>query len=159
MSITENSLTTEARPLLEVPDADLDDLRARLGATRWATPWPLPAWQAGTDGEELRRLVAYWASDYDWRKHEAAINALPSHFADIDGTVLHYLRFDGEQADALPIVLTNGWPSSFFELIELRAGFPPRPSTAAARQTPSPSSCRPCPGSPSATSARAWTDR
>jgi len=117
--MTENHLTIEARPLLEVPEADLDDLRARLRNTRWATPWPLPAWQAGTDGEELRRLVAYWASDYDWRTHEAAINALPSHFADIDDTVVHYLRFDGEQADALPIVLTNGWPSSFFELIEL----------------------------------------
>jgi pimeloyl-ACP methyl ester carboxylesterase len=59
------------------------------------------------------------ASGYDWRGHEAAINALPSRFADIDGTVLHYLRFDAEHPGALPIVLTNGWPSTFYELVEL----------------------------------------
>ena len=100
-------------------DTALDDLRTRLRATRWATPLPLAGWQAGTDGDELRRLVGYWSSGYDWRSQEAAINALPSAFADIDGTPVHYLRFDGESEGALPIVLTNGWPSSFFELVEL----------------------------------------
>ncbi len=102
-----------------MPDVDLDDLRARLRATRWARPWPLPAWQAGTDGDELRRLVEYWASGYDWRRHEAELNALPSHFAEIDGIRLHYLRFDAQSEGALPIVLTNGWPSTFYELVEL----------------------------------------
>ncbi|MFK8850963.1 epoxide hydrolase [Streptomyces sp. Ac-502] len=67
----------------------------------------------------MRRLVAHWASTYDWRTHEAAINALPSHLADIDGTPVHYLRFDSERPGALPLVLTNGWPSSFLELIAL----------------------------------------
>ncbi|MEU3183521.1 epoxide hydrolase [Streptomyces sp. NPDC006923] len=102
-----------------MPDADLDELRTRLRGTRWAKPWPVAGWEAGTDGEELRRLVDYWASGYDWRRHEAAINALPSRFADIDGTLLHYLRFDAECEGALPIVLTNGWPSTFYELVEL----------------------------------------
>ena len=106
-------------PTLEVPDADLDDLQARLRKTRWAKPLPVTRWQAGTDGAELKRLVEYWASGYDWRTQEAAINALPSRYADIDGTPVHYLRFDGEREGALPIVLTNGWPSSFFELVEL----------------------------------------
>jgi len=105
--------------VLQVPDADVADLRARLRATRWATPWPVDAWEAGTDGVELRRLVAHWASGYDWRAHEAAINALPSGFADIDGTAVHYLRFDAERAGALPLVLVNGWPSSFLELVGL----------------------------------------
>jgi pimeloyl-ACP methyl ester carboxylesterase len=105
--------------VLDVPAADLEDLRTRLRRTRWATPWPVPAWSAGTDGEELRRLVTYWGSGYDWRRHESGLNALPSRFADIDGTPVHYLRFDAERAGALPIVLTNGWPSSFLELIEL----------------------------------------
>lgn len=109
----------DAGPVLQVPDADLDDLRARLRGTRWATPWPLPGWQAGTDGAELRRLVDYWASGYDWRTHEATVNALPSRFADIDGTRVHYLRFDAERDGALPIVLTNGWPSTFFELVDV----------------------------------------
>ncbi|WP_249161841.1 epoxide hydrolase family protein [Actinospica acidithermotolerans] len=105
--------------MISVSDEDLDDLRTRLRRTRWTAAWPVEAWQAGTDERELRRLVEYWAGDYDWRAHEAAINALPSRFADIDGTPVHYLRFDGERQDALPIVLTNGWPSSFLELLAL----------------------------------------
>ncbi|MFC4592246.1 epoxide hydrolase family protein [Sphaerisporangium corydalis] len=119
MSNSQKILRTNADPLLAVPDADLDDLRARLRGTRWAKPWPVAGWEAGTDGEELRRLVDYWAYGYDWREHEAAVNALPSRFADIDGTLLHYLRFDAEREGALPLVLTNGWPSTFYELIEL----------------------------------------
>jgi pimeloyl-ACP methyl ester carboxylesterase len=105
--------------MLEVSDSDLADLRARLRATRWAQPWSVPAWTAGTDAEVLRRLVGYWAEGYDWREQQAAINALPSHFADIDGTKIHYLRYDAERSGALPIVLTNGWPSSFLELTGL----------------------------------------
>ncbi|MBB5085078.1 epoxide hydrolase family protein [Nonomuraea endophytica] len=105
--------------MIAVTDGELDELRSRLRHTRWPTPWPTGAWEAGTDPGELRRLVTCWASGYDWRVHEATINALPSHVADIDGTPVHYLRFDGEQPGALPIVLTNGWPSSFLELITL----------------------------------------
>ncbi|WP_171055472.1 MULTISPECIES: epoxide hydrolase family protein [unclassified Nonomuraea] len=105
--------------VIAVGDAELNELRARLTSTRWPRPWPVNGWEAGTDAVELRRLVAYWASGYDWRAHEAAINALPSHFADLDGTPVHYLRFDGEYPDALPIILTHGWPSSFLELVHL----------------------------------------
>lgn len=105
---------------MNVPDAELDDLRERLLRTRWAAGWGTPAWAAGTDGDELRRLVAYWASGYDWRTHETSINALPSHFAEIAGTPVHYLRFDAERAGGrLPLLLSNGWPSSFLEMIEL----------------------------------------
>jgi pimeloyl-ACP methyl ester carboxylesterase len=110
---------TGAHKVLDIPEADLDDLRARLRRTRWARPWPTTAWAAGTDGEELRRLVDHWASAYDWREHEAAVNALPSRFADIDGTVMHYLHFAAESDAALPILLANGWPSSFLELVGL----------------------------------------
>jgi len=67
----------------------------------------------------LRRLTEYWAGGYDWRTHEAAINALPSRVASLDGTDVHYLRFDGEVPGALPIVLTHGWPSSVLELAGL----------------------------------------
>lgn len=105
--------------LISVSDAELDDLRRRLTATIWPAQWPLPGWQAGTDAVVLRRLVEYWASGYDWRAQEAAINALPSRFADLDGVPVHYLRYDGERAGALPIVLTNGWPSTFWELTGL----------------------------------------
>ncbi|MFD8075533.1 epoxide hydrolase family protein [Streptomyces sp. NPDC059718] len=106
-------------PLIAVPRTDLDDLTSRLLATRWPAPWPGTGWEAGTDPGELRRLVTYWAGGYDWRVHEAAVNALPSRFAEIDGTPVHYLRFDGEHPGALPIILTNGWPSTFLELTTL----------------------------------------
>ncbi|WP_327235933.1 epoxide hydrolase [Streptomyces sp. NBC_01317] len=119
MSNSQKTPRTDADPLLKVSDADLADLRARLRATRWARPWPVAGWQAGTDAGELRRLVDYWASGYDWRRYEAAINALPSRFADVDGTRVHYLRFDAEREGALPLVLTNGWPSTFYELVDL----------------------------------------
>ncbi|MFB4312022.1 epoxide hydrolase family protein [Actinomadura sp. GTD37] len=109
----------DTSPLLAVPEEDLADLRSRLRRTRWPEPWPGTGWEAGTEIGELRRLVAHWASGYDWRAHEAAVNALPSHFADIGGTPVHYLRFDGEAPGSLPIVLTNGWPSSFLELTGL----------------------------------------
>ncbi|EGJ72786.1 putative epoxide hydrolase domain protein (plasmid) [Streptomyces sp. Tu6071] len=106
-------------PVIQVADADLEDLRTRLRATRWPEPWPVDGWQAGTDAAELRRLVMYWATDYTWRTHEAAVNALPSHFADIAGTRVHYLRYEAEHPDALPIVLTHGWPSTVMELTML----------------------------------------
>jgi pimeloyl-ACP methyl ester carboxylesterase len=106
-------------PMITVTDTDLEALRSRLRETRWPIPWPTTGWDAGTDPAYLQRLVAYWAGDYDWRTHEAALNALPSHVTDIDGTPVHYLRFDGEHPDCLPIVLTHGWPSSFLELADL----------------------------------------
>ncbi|WP_399893368.1 epoxide hydrolase family protein [Streptomyces sp. BBFR51] len=110
---------TRHAPVIAVSDSELNELRSRLVHTRWPTTWPASGRDTGTDPGELRRLVRYWVSGYDWRAHEAAINALPSHFADIDGTPVHYLRFDGEHPGSLPIVLTNGWPSSFLELTTL----------------------------------------
>ncbi|NAZ77112.1 alpha/beta fold hydrolase [Kineococcus sp. T13] len=125
MSNSPENPTPDARPWIRVPDADLQELRARLRATRWPRPWPLDGWRAGTDGDELRRLVARWADGYDWRRHEAELNALPVHHADVEGTRVQYLRFEAEAGAAtgggaaLPIVLTNGWPSSFYELVGL----------------------------------------
>lgn len=106
-------------PLLAVAEADLDDLRSRLRHTRWPLPWPTTGWEAGTEPGILRRLADYWADGFDWRSQEHRINALPSFVAEMPGSPVHYLRFEGEIAGALPIVLTNGWPSTFFELVEL----------------------------------------
>jgi pimeloyl-ACP methyl ester carboxylesterase len=106
-------------PLLQVSQAAIDDLRSRLRLTRWPTRWPVEPWAAGADASVLERLVDYWANGYDWRVWEAAINALPSKYADIGGYQVHYLKFDGETPAPIPIVLTNGWPSTFFEVVEL----------------------------------------
>lgn len=67
-------------------------------------------WTAGTDQEELRRLASYWEDGFSWRNQEAAINALPRFVADIDGLQVHYLHFDGESSDSMPLVATRGWP-------------------------------------------------
>ena len=107
---------------MDIADAELVDLKQRLRNTRWATEWPTAPWEAGTDAAELRRLVEYWADGYDWRANEAVINALPWHAADIAGIGVSYLRYDGEHPDSLPIVLTNGWPSSVLELADLFCG-------------------------------------
>jgi pimeloyl-ACP methyl ester carboxylesterase len=110
--------------MLQVPEADLEELRSRLRGARWPRPWPArqdagSGWQAGTNAGELRRLVRYWADGYDWRAQEDAINLLPGHVASLDEADVFYLRFDAEVPGALPIVLTHGWPSSFLELTQL----------------------------------------
>jgi pimeloyl-ACP methyl ester carboxylesterase len=110
---------SEQFPLLQVSESELDDLRRRLRMTRWPARWPVEPWAAGTDPDELERLVSYWADGYDWHRWQAAINDLPSHFAVIADHRLHYLKFEGETPGPVPIVLTNGWPSTFFEMVGL----------------------------------------
>ena len=111
--------------MIQVSDEELADLRGRLRATRWPHRWPMTGWGAGTDADELRRLVEYWTDGFDWRAREAMINALPSHEEAVAGTPVHYLRFDAEaeaeaEAEAaIPIVLTHGWPSTFLEQVGL----------------------------------------
>ena len=98
---------------------DLDDLRRRVRQTRWAPEWPIDGWAAGTDQAELRRLAAYWVDGFDWDARARDIRALPWGIASIDGTDVAYLRFDAERGDNLPIVLTNGWPSTALEMVAL----------------------------------------
>jgi epoxide hydrolase-like protein len=112
-------LVSDQAPLLQVSEAEVDDLRRRLRTTRWPARWPVEPWAAGTDPTELERLVDYWAGDYDWPRWQAVINELPSHFAVIGGHQVHYLKFDGDTPDAVPVIVTNGWPSTFFEMVAL----------------------------------------
>jgi len=104
---------------LPVSDAELDDLRRRVRATRWAPDWPVEPWDHGVDASVLRRLAARWADGFDWRAVERGILALPSRVVDVDGTPVHALVVDGEADDALPLLLTNGWPSTSLELVPL----------------------------------------
>jgi pimeloyl-ACP methyl ester carboxylesterase len=111
------------RVVIDVSDAELADLRNRLSSTRWPEPWPesmaVAPWEPGSDHGELRRLVTYWAAHFDWRAQESAINALPWRWHEKDGVSTAFLRFDGESARSFPIVITNGWPSTFLEMVEL----------------------------------------
>ncbi|HEY3465428.1 MAG TPA: epoxide hydrolase [Amycolatopsis sp.] len=100
---------------IEVPEADLDDLRARLRGTRWPETEPVPDWSQGTPLEYLRELCEYWATDYDWRATEARFNAFPQYRTEIDGLGIHFLHVRSPRDDALPLLLTHGWPGSFLE--------------------------------------------
>ena len=101
---------------IAVPDAVLDDLRARLRATRWPDPAPGPAWSQGTDLAYLRRLVDYWAEEFDWREQERSLNSYPHFIADIDGTRIHFVH---HRTGKPPLLLTHGWPSTFAEMLPL----------------------------------------
>ena len=106
-------------PPFRVSEDAVSELQTRLRGARWPEPWPMEGWAAGTDPGELRRLVSYWADGFSWRTQETAIIRLPRFVTSIDGLPIHYLRFDGEAADSVPLVATHGWPSSFLELTGL----------------------------------------
>ncbi|HCG54856.1 MULTISPECIES: epoxide hydrolase family protein [Brevibacterium] len=105
-------------PVIEVHQRDLDDLRHRLRHTRWSPAWPSHGWSAGTDVAELQRLCSYWADGFDWYAQQRTINELPWRTSTISGSPIRYLRFDAEVSGALPLILTNGWPSTALELVE-----------------------------------------
>jgi pimeloyl-ACP methyl ester carboxylesterase len=101
---------------IEVPDAVLQDLRRRLVATRWPDSVEDAGWDYGTDLDFMRELCAYWAEGYDWRKHESALNALPHFETEIHGQRIHFIHERGRGPDPLPLVVTHGWPSCFYEM-------------------------------------------
>jgi len=101
---------------LAVPEAELDDLRARLRATRWPEPATDPA--QGVALADLQDLCAYWADGYDWRATEARLNATPQFRTEIDGLRIHFLHVRSGAPDAFPLVLTHGWPGSVVEFLD-----------------------------------------
>jgi pimeloyl-ACP methyl ester carboxylesterase len=104
---------------VDVPQADLDDLRDRLVRTRWPQPLPGPGWSRGVPQEYLQALVAYWVGDFDWRAQEAQLNAFPQFTTEIDGQTIHFLHVRSPEPGALPLILTHGWPSSPVEFLRL----------------------------------------
>jgi epoxide hydrolase len=100
---------------IDVPEAELADLRARLRATRWPEREPVADWSQGVPLAYLQALCTEWAEDYDWRATEARLNAIPQCTTEIDGLPVHFLHARSPHADALPLVLTHGWPGSVLE--------------------------------------------
>ncbi|WP_399925072.1 epoxide hydrolase family protein [Streptomyces kanamyceticus] len=110
----------EIRPFeIAVPQADLDDLRDRLGRTRWPSEAPGQGWSRGTPVAYLKELADHWANGYDWRAREARLNAHPQFTTVIDGQRIHFLHVRSADPDALPLLLTHGWPGSVVEFLEL----------------------------------------
>jgi len=100
---------------LEVPDADLADLRDRLGRTRWPEKETVGDWSQGIPLAYVRELCRYWAHDYDWRAREARINGFPQFRATVQGLGIHLIHVRSPERGALPVVLTHGWPGSIVE--------------------------------------------
>jgi pimeloyl-ACP methyl ester carboxylesterase len=102
---------------LAVPEAELDDLRTRLTRTRWPEKEAVSDWSQGTPLAELQALCAYWQQGYDWRRCEARLNALGQFKTEIDGLDIHFLHVRSPHADAVPLLITHGWPGSVIEFM------------------------------------------
>jgi pimeloyl-ACP methyl ester carboxylesterase len=104
---------------IEVPEAALDDLRDRLARTRWPSELPGGGWSRGVPVGYLRELAEYWRTGYDWREHEARLNELPQFTTTIDGANLHFLHIRSAEPEALPLIMTHGWPGSIVEFLDI----------------------------------------
>jgi pimeloyl-ACP methyl ester carboxylesterase len=120
---------TEIKPFrIEIPQADVDDLKARLARTRWADELPAeefagrlegipapPGWEYGVPLSYVKSLVERWRDEFDWRGHEARLNEIPQFSTEIDGQNIHFAHVRSPEPDATPLILTHGWPNTFVE--------------------------------------------
>jgi pimeloyl-ACP methyl ester carboxylesterase len=115
-----STVETEIRPFhVEIPEEQIDDLRRRIAATRWPSKELVADRSQGVQLATLQELARYWTTDYDWRKAEAKLNALPQFTTEIDGLEIHFIHVTSHHEDALPLVMTHGWPGSVIELLEV----------------------------------------
>jgi pimeloyl-ACP methyl ester carboxylesterase len=113
-------MSEEIRPFkIHIADAELEDLKRRLRATRWPDAQTVGDWSQGIPLDYVQKVCDYWAHEYDWRKTEARLNALPQFQTDLDGVSIHFLHIRSRHADALPLVLTHGWPGSIIEFLKI----------------------------------------
>jgi pimeloyl-ACP methyl ester carboxylesterase len=114
-----SSTASEIRPFhFEISEKQMDDLRQRIAETRWPSKELVPDRSQGVQLATLQALARYWATDYDWRKAESKLNALPQFMTEIDGVDIHFIHVRSEHEDALPLIMTHGWPGSVVELLE-----------------------------------------
>ena len=103
----------------QVPQAALKDLRRRIAATRWPDKETVADQSQGVQLDKLRALVRYWGTSYDWRKAEAKLNALPQFTTNIDGVDIHFIHVRSRHQNALPVIVTHGWPGSIIEQLKI----------------------------------------
>jgi pimeloyl-ACP methyl ester carboxylesterase len=119
MTATDRS-DTVIRPFrIDIPQADLDDLHDRLARTRWPDELPGVGWAYGVPLSYVKELAAYWRTAYDWREHEARLNELPQFTTTIDEAGVRFLHVRSPEPDALPLILTHGWPGSVVEFLNI----------------------------------------
>jgi pimeloyl-ACP methyl ester carboxylesterase len=118
MSTTVETATDIRSFHVEIPEEQLEELRRRIEATRWPSKELVDDRSQGVQLETLKALSRYWATEYDWRKAEAKLNALPQFMTEIDGVDIHFIHVRSRHEDALPLIVTHGWPGSVIELLE-----------------------------------------
>ncbi len=132
-STAQGAAADAIRPFtVQVPQAALDDLRRRIAATRWPDQETVNDQSQGAQLAKLQELVRYWGTDYDWRKAEAKLNGLPQFMTTIDGVDIHFIHVRSRHKNALPVIITHGWPGSVVEQLKLIA--PTHGSDRARRQ-------------------------
>jgi pimeloyl-ACP methyl ester carboxylesterase len=116
----QRSAVDAIRPFrVQVPDAALADLRRRIAATQWPDKETVSDQSQGVPLATMRELASYWATEYDWRKVEAKLNALPQFTTNIDGLDIHFIHVRSQHANALPLIVTHGWPGSIIEQLKI----------------------------------------
>ena len=115
----ETTVHEDIRPFeVDIPQAAIDDLRRRIQATRWPHKELVEDRSQGVQLATLQALARYWTTGYDWRAAEAKLNALPQYKTEIDGLEIHFIHVRSKHEDALPLIMTHGWPGSVIELLE-----------------------------------------
>lgn len=117
-------ITLTASPLIRpftvaIPDAEIADLKQRLARTRWPDRETVPDWSQGVRLENARSLIDYWAREYDWRRFESELGHFPQFLTEIDGLDIHFIHVKSKNPNALPLILTHGWPGSIVEFLKL----------------------------------------
>jgi hypothetical protein len=119
ITVTEQKADESIRPFqINVDQSQLDDLRRRIADTRWPDKETVGDISQGIQLERVQDLVRYWGTDYDWRKAEQELNALPEFITTIDGVDIQFIHVRSRHPNALPLILTHGWPGSQFEFIK-----------------------------------------
>lgn len=104
---------------IQIPQSSLDDLQERLRRIRWPAEIQGAGWERGVPPGYLKELVGYWENSYDWRREEAMLNEYPQFTTEIDGANIHFLHIRSPEANALPLIITHGWPGSFVEFLDV----------------------------------------
>src|SRR6476659_4706586 len=113
-------VATNIRPFhIDIPDEKLADLRRRISATRWPSAELVTDSSQGVQSKMLQKLARYWEEEHDWRKVEKKLNALPQFSTTIDGLDIHFIHVRSRHKDALPLIITHGWPGSIIEMLEV----------------------------------------
>ena len=120
VTAAQSSAADAVRPFkVHIPQAALDDLRRRIAATRWPDRETVANQSQGVQLERLQALARYWGTDYDWRKLEAKLNGLPQFVTTIDGVDIHFIHVRSRYPNALPVIITHGWPGSIVEQLKI----------------------------------------